>query len=486
MKLLIEYLSDYAKTQPDALFAADDGGRALTYSQAWTRARQVAGRLACGFGISRGDRVVVRCMQSVDYLTLCLACNLMGAVFVPIEDKASGDRVLDIVTETGCSLYVSRAAEEVPVRNALYADLEGEGELPGEFAFPDPDSVSEILYTTGTTGKSKGIVITHRANIALAENVKYGVAMRRGNVELIPLVMSHSHGLRTFYANLLNGSAVIITNGVMIVKRLFRLMDEYGVTSMDLSPSAAQFMIKLSKDAFWAKAAKLDYIEIGTAALPEELKRQLAENLPGVHLYNFYGSTESGRSCVLDFSVDTGRHKCIGKATRNTEIVFTDEARRVVQATPEQPGLLASRGPMNMLCYWQNEALSARTLIDGYVCTNDMGYFDADGYVYVLGRQDDVINFGGLKISPSEVEDVVLGYPNVAEAALVGQEDATAGQIPKLYVVPREGAFDIDDFWAFLNGRVDRAKQPKAVEVLDELPRTFNGKVDRKALARRK
>lgn len=484
MKTLIETLSNYANTQPDALLAADGNGSRLTYGEAWRRAGGIAERLASAYGIRRGDRVVIRCAQRVEYLLLYLACNLLGAVFVPIEDKASAERILDITGETECALYVGKTSVELSVPCADYADFDADGAGLSEIAFPDPDSVSEILYTTGTTGKSKGIVITHRANVALAENVMYAVAMRRANVEMIPLVMSHSHGLRTFYANLLNGSAIIITNGVMNVKGLFRMVDEYGVTAMDLSPSAAQFLIKLSKDTFWEKARKLDYIEIGTAALPEELKDQLVQNLPGVHLYNFYGSTESGRSCALDFSVETGRNKCIGRPTKNTEIAFTDEDRRVVEATPEKPGLLASRGPMNMNCYWKNEALSAKILVDGYVCTNDMGYIDADGFVYVIGRQDDVINFSGLKISPSEVEDIVLQHPNVAECALVGKEDPSVGQVPKLYVVAKEGAFDEDAFWAFLNERVDRAKLPKTVDVIAELPRTYNGKVDRKALAK--
>ncbi len=115
MKTLIEYLSSYAQTQPEALLAADSFGNRLSYAQAWRRAGVVAHRLVNGFGIHRGDRVALRCQQSVEYLVLCLACNLSGAVFVPVEEKASRDRLLDIVTETGSALYVGKVAEEVPV-----------------------------------------------------------------------------------------------------------------------------------------------------------------------------------------------------------------------------------------------------------------------------------------------------------------------------------------------------------------------------------
>lgn len=483
MKTLAEVFFDYAQTQPDALFAADGSGAFLTYAQALARARHVAARLRDGFGVRRGDRVVVRCAQSVGYLTVYLACNLLGAVIVPIEDRASGERIQSIAGETECALCVSGIAEKTVEPTVSYRELEaGDGVLEA-IEFPEPESVSEILYTTGTTGKSKGIVMTHRANVALAENVRYGVAMKPGSVELIPLVMSHSHGLRTFYGNLLNGGAVVLTNGVMNIKGLFALMERFGVTALDLSPSAAQFLIQLGQASFWEKARKLDYIQIGTAALPEALKKTLADNLPGVRLYNFYGSTESGRTCVLDFNAERDREKCIGRPAKNAEIIFTDDDRHPVDATPEHPGLLASRGPMNMERYWKNEALTGGILVNGFVCTNDMGYFDAQGFAYVVGRRDDVINYAGIKISPGEVEDVVLQYPGIAETAFVGRKDPAVGELPVLFVAPSDGGFDLEAFNAFLRARVDRSKLPKAVEVVEALPRTFNGKIDRKKMA---
>ena len=486
MKTLVEYLASRAETRPDALFAADGAGGRLTNEEAWALARRMAGAMASGSGVKAGDPVVARCAQRVEYLALCMACNLLGAVFVPLEEKASGERKLEILQETGAVLYVSMAEEETGIPAVTYAALREMDAPLCPVSFPPEDSVSEILYTTGTTGKSKGIVITHRANIALAENVRCGVSMRPDSVEMIPLAMSHSHGLRTFYANLLNGGGVVVTDGVVKIKALFELMDRERVTALDLSPSAAQFLIRLGRDAFWEKARALDYIEIGTAALPEELKEELIAHLPGVRLYNFYGSTESGRTCVLDFSQERDRKKCIGKPTKNAEIIFTDEQRHPVAATGEQPGLLASRGPMNMTGYFRSEELTREVLIDGFVCTNDMGYMDEQGFVFVLGRLDDVINCSGIKISPGEIEDIALQVPGVAEAACVGKADPTAGAIPWLYVVAKEGSvLSAEELQAFLGQRIERGKMPRTVEVIEELPRTYNGKINRKELAKR-
>lgn len=479
MNTLIDILKHYAETQPKNLFAADINGY-ITYEQAWKNAVNVASRLKNDYGITRGDRVLIQCDQSIEYLSVYLGCILHGAIFVPIEDNVSGERIKTIADEVECRLLINIKGEKPATTSK---ELIQSSDEPYDLKLPNPDDIAEILYTTGTTGVSKGIVLTNKANIALAENIKYGVQMKEHNVELLPLVMSHSHALRTFYANLLNGGAVVLANGVMNVKEIFRMMKDYGVTSVDLSPSAAQILIKLSKGLFWEKAKDLDYIEIGTAALNENLKEQLVQNLPGVRLYNFYGSTESGRVCVLDFSREVGKKNCIGKPAKNALIIFTDDDRKPKTATSDDPGLLASSGLMNMTGYWKNKKLTDETIVDGFVCTNDMGYFDEEGYAYIVGRRDDVINYNGIKIAPSEIEEVVVQYCGIAEAACVGKEDPVCGQIPKLFVVPENiNLFNISDFKSFLAEQLDRTKLPKTIEIIDKLPRTYNGKIDRKEL----
>ncbi len=486
MMTLVEILSRYAEEQPDTYLAADSLGVSLTYSESWSKVRKVATALNLQWHLAKKDCVMALCNQSVDYLVLYLACVLAGCVFVPVDKQATVERINMIAEETGSKLFIIPNKKEA-YYNLLVAEYSEVLSFSGpanDFQFPDPDDIAEILYTTGTTGRSKGIAITNRANIALAENVKFGVSMRKNNVELIPLTMSHSHGLRTFYANLLNGSTVVLTNGVMNVKQVFQLMEQFKVTSLDLSPSAVQFLIRLAKDMFWQYAKKLDYIEIGTAHLPEELKSELVENLPDVRLYNFYGSTESGRVCALDFNAHRDKKKCIGKPSRNAEIIFTDDERKPIQASLDTPGLLASRGPMNMTGYWKNEDLTRKILINGYVCTNDTGYIDEEGYVYVLGRKDDVINFNGTKISPVEVEEAAMLHEGVSEAACVGKPDAVAGQIPRLFIVPKDKKiFNVNEFTRFLGEHIDKNKMPKNIFLLDELPKTFNGKLNRKELS---
>lgn len=484
MKSMVEVLFCHVQAQPDKLFVADDMGHEYSYEAFWSKVRHVACNLINMFDIKPGDKIMAECNQDAAFLIVDFACELIHAVFVPIEKDASRDRKCTISEETESVLWIyKRDTQPDFIRNVTYDELFTDNGILEKYSFPSENDIAEILYTTGTTGTSKGISISHKANVAVADNVMHGVHMKPLNVEMIPLPISHSHGIRCCYANLLNGSSIILTDGLMIVKNIFKLIDKYNVTAMDLSPSAVSLLIKISKGRFWEYGKKLDYIQIGTASLVESLKQQLVNELPGVHLYNFYGSTESGRSCVLDFSVDCGRLNCIGKPTQNSHIIFTDENRMEIKATIQNPGLLASKGDMNMTGYWKQPDLTQEIMRDGYVYTNDLGYMDKDGYIYVLGRNDDVINYNGIKIAPTEIEEAAVNYNGVSDAGCVPQSNPLVGQVPMLFIaVESEELFNMQDFMSYLGEHLDGNKMPKRVEILNEIPRTYNGKIQRKKL----
>lgn len=461
----------------------DSKGREFSYGQAWSIVKKIAAGLMNRQGIVARNTIMVECNQNAEFLFINFACELIGAIFIPVEAEASVERKSLICKETKSVLwlYNCEPLEFITSIEQKSTLLWNEENMP--VMFPDRHVITQILYTTGTTGKSKGIALTNMANMALAENIKYGVNMKEDNVELIPLPISHSHGLRCCYANLLNGSTIVLTDGLLRIKDIFRMFDQYSISAMDLSPGAVELLLKLSKGKFWEYGRRLDYIQIGTASLSEELKEKLINELDGVRLYNFYGSTESGRSCVFEFSKNLGMKNCIGRATKNAEIMFADEEGNAMQATREKPGLLASKGPMNMQCYWGNPELTKQVLREGYVFTNDLGYIDSNGYIFVLGRNDDVINCNGIKIAPEEIEDVAKEYEGVLDAACVPRKDVIAGQVPKLFIqVVKQEQFLLGEFAKYLGNRLDGNKVPKEIVFAEKIPRTFNGKIQRNKL----
>lgn len=486
---VVAAVSAHAASKPDALCMADPK-KSLTYGEAWAAVSGLAAHL--GTLAPAGSYVVMECNQRCEFIVAMLALQLAGFIPVPLERNAADSRVEEICADTKAALFIGAkkrdCAGQLPyfdLGEACAYALDGDPSTCG-FAMPAPDAVAEILFSTGTTGKSKGIVITHRNNVAIAQNIACGCEAKPGNVEMIPVPLSHSHGLRTVYSNLAAGNAFVCCDGVLAVKVMFNLIEQYHVTAMDLVPSMLSIIFKLTKDRLGDYADQLDYVELGSAPLAEEDKEHLAAVLPTTRLYNFYGSTESGRSCVLDFAAMKDKPSCIGRPAVNATFIVVDEDRNPIESSADNMGLLASSGPMTMKCYFNAPELTAQTLQDGFIYTKDLGYIGDDGLIYMLGRADDVINFGGIKISPEEIEHEVAKSPIVKDCALIAKKDPISGQVPKLYITLEEGAeYVAKEFKAFLAQALDANKQPQSVEVIDEIPRTYNGKIKRKELAGR-
>lgn len=435
--------------------------------------------------ICPGDSVLVECTQDTAFVALDLACELLGAIFVPLEKKATNERVKGIFSETKakCILGESDYAFVGAYYNVNEFFKSAEKQPASvEKGSEKPLLPAEILFTTGTTGQPKGIIISHVANIAVAENICCGVEMKANTVELIPLPLSHSHGLRTCYANLVNGSTAVIMDGVMNVGLFFKLIEEYKVNAIDISPTLAKLLLKIAKKGLLKCADVIDYIEIGTAVLEDETKQQLKTIFPKARLYNFYGSTEAGRTCVLDFNSfdETG---CIGFPAKNASFYIVDDKRSVIHSSKDNPGLIAVAGKMMMDGYLNSEELTKETLVNGILYTNDLGYVDENGRIYVIGRQDDIINYKGIKIAPEEIESVALRFDGISDCACVPIPDKVCGQVPKLFIsVDPAYLYDEKRFIAYLKENLEASRIPAQIEVIDKIPRSSNGKLQRKRL----
>ena len=503
----------YASLRP-SVYAVIDKKGPHTYEQLWDEITLCA-QLLKEHGVGQGDRVVMECTQDALFLSVNLSCQLLQAIFVGVERRIAPGRLAEIVRQTEPAMLLTARTLGGPGKTGLDAEApSGDGavcqctvkefealleekhaqkseqtivETEASVQSLDPETVSEILFSTGTTGTTKGAVLTNRANVANAQNIIDGVHMGQDAVELIPLPINHAHGLRTSYAHLLNGSTALIVNGITFPRLVFEQMEKYSANAIDLSPSAAQMLMNTSADRLKEISGKIEYVEVGAAFLPESTKQMLKECFPASRLYNCYGSSESGRTCNLEFNKDDRGSGCIGLPVPNAAFVVMDAEGKPMQSDAEHTGRLASAGPMNMSGYWKAPELSEQTLRDGYVLTADVSYIDKDGYIYVLGRQDDVIVYKGIKISPEEIEEAAMGCSMVADCACIPEADEVAGQVPKLFVVPADrAAWQEAELFAYLKEHVDDNRMPRTIVLIDEIPRTYNGKVLRKELAKGK
>lgn len=485
---ILEAILFHAENQPDRICLADDEKKVsyLEYAILIRRYAAVFEEL----GIHRGDRVLVEANQTIDYLAVQMGLQALGAIFVPVEHNCAGHKIRSFADAAHVyAIIVNKNEESYETAITLTHDTLIERAAKADpitiETLPSADDVCEILFSTGTTGKEKGIVITQQNNIALAQNVMHGVEMQKDNVEMIPSPMNHSHGLRRYYGNMYNGSTVILLGSVMNLRTFFANMDQYGVNSMDLVPSALSVVLRLSKDKLSEYSDRLRYIQLGSAPIPEGDVDKICSLLPHTHLYNFYGSTESGCTMIYDFNRADAKKKCIGKPTCNTTLLVVDDERQPIASDAEHTGLIATSGPMNMLCYWEDEAETARAMENGVVYSSDMGYVDENGDVILVGRKGDIINVGGNKVSPDEIEDLAKKMPGIADCGCVGVPDRSKGMVPKLFVKMKpKTEFDEKEISAFLRKGLEPYKVPVYIEKISKIPRTFNGKLLRRELGK--
>lgn len=483
---VVEAVFSHAENTPDKLCLADET-RSVTYSQYKEEICKMASHLV-SLGVEKSDRVLVEASQTVSYLGLELALQLIGAVFVPIERNCAWNKIVRLISVSGAKFAVTMkpAQENVEVKVLTLAEIVKASEKEEQYkygSFPESDDVSEILFSTGTTGAEKGIIISHDNNIALAENVMYGVKMLEDNVEMIPSPLNHSHGLRRYYGNMVKGATVILITGAMNVLKFFQMMDQYKVNSLDLVPTALSVLLKLSKNKFAEYKDIIRYIQFGSAPLVVADMEAIKGMLPNTRLYNFYGSTESGCICIYDFNTDKDKPKCIGKPAHNVKIVIVDEDRNEIESSPDSTGLVASFGRMNMLGYWNDEAETAKVMADGFVYSNDEAYFDEDGDIILLGRKGDVINTGGNKVSPEEIEEAARKHESVTDCGCIGVPDSIKGSVPKLFVQIKDGyEFEPISLRTHLTTLLEPYKVPEYIVQIDKIPRSFNGKILRRVL----
>ena len=487
MECIEEYLSMFADRSPDktAVIVKDEF---TSYGRFWEYVRGFARYLAEICEVKRGECVVVKTTQTLSYAISYFSIHLCGGIFVPLEKNITDEKALEIIKETGANVYIS--LQRLMQEKMVWVSCKDVGRLGNEYfdaswsyQFPKMDDSADIMYTTGTTGKAKGVEVTHRVLLATAENYITGFAIKPDNVIAVPGPMNHVNALRKLYTSIMNGSAIVILNGMLSVKAFYHALDEQGVTSLCLPPAYCRMLWQVSGDKLAEYAGQIDFVECSTAPVMESDKETLRRQLPNSRLYNNYGLSECGAMVMYDFNQYRDKLQgCVGKPMVNSHVIIVDESRREITSSPEHMGLIANRGKINMKGYWKNPEITASVMQDGYVYTNDIGYFDEDGFLYVAGRKNDTINIGGLKVEPTEVEEKAFLYEGIQDCICVPIQDDIAGENLKLFVVMKPGySLDIESVASFMRNELEDYKVPKVYEEIAEIPKNYVGKPDRNA-----
>jgi len=447
-----------AERRPEAE-AVVDGDVRLTYAELRERAARLAGGLA-ERGVATGDRVaaVVRCRrQSVE---LYWACQWLGATFVPLSHRVSQADLDYCRADCGAKAWFDVDVDLEP----LYGD-----EHPGALD-RDEREESLMLYTSGTTGRPKGVPRSHRADRAggLSQALQHGY--RHGDRTLGVMPLYHTMGVHSLIAMSLIGGCYVCQPDWDAGEAL-RLIERERITSLYLAPTLFHDLVvhPARADHDLSSVETLAYAGAAmTSALVERCVQAFSPRL----FVNHYGSTE-----IYTFSVhrdQAAKPGCAGRASVNARLRLDENGEILCHMSSDE----AFTG------YWNRPDADAKAIADGWYRTGDVGQLDEDGDLWIVGRVDDMIISGGENIHPLEVEEVLARHPGVREVAVIGAPDERLGQRVVAVVVAAETGLDADalDRWCLDSPTLARFKRPREYRFVDALPKSPSGKILRRML----
>lgn len=331
------------------------------------------------------------------------------------------------------------------------------------------------LYTTGSTGKPKGVVISQRAVMANSENLIEGHGYSANTFFLIAGPMDHlGCWSKIFPTLMMGGTLCILKDGMKDIQAFFDAADSaarYGSPRVAtfLVPSNVRILMNQAADQLQLHADSIDFIESGGAPLAQSDMQRLCEFLPNTRLYNTYASTETGVITTYNYNDGKCLSGCLGKPLKHTSVFITSQ------------GTIACKGATLMNGYENEPELTAEVMRDGIVYTADNGFIDAEGMLHIEGRTDDIINTGGFKVAPPEVEEAALSHPMVKDCICISQPHPILGQAPALLVVLNEGySLDKRQLALHISSKLERYKVPTYYMEVPSIERTSNGKLNRK------
>ncbi|MGO4620499.1 class I adenylate-forming enzyme family protein [Ensifer sp. 2YAB10] len=474
----------------------------------------LSGRLAAALaraGVKRNDRVLVFMDNCWEAAVSIFAILKAGATFSPINASTKSDKLAYIITDCEAAAILTQAKLMPTVTEAqalsgksdifIASTAAPNGQTPAnaisfdaclaEAAMPvlhggiDVD-LAMLIYTSGSTGRPKGVMMTHRNIDAASESITTYLRNEPDDIILNVLPLAFDYGLYQLLMAIRIGATLVLEKSFAFPHAIFERIREEGVTGFPLVPTMAAMILQM-RDLEPGFLPSLRYLSNTAAALPPPHIARLRELFPGARLYSMYGLTECKRCTYLPPEELDRRPGSVGIAIPNTEaFVVDDEGKRV---PPGVPGELVIRGPHVMQGYWRNDAATERMLRPGpnpwekVLYTGDLFQTDEEGFLYFVGRKDDIIKTRGEKVAPKEVETVLHTHPGIAEAVVVGVADPVLGHAIAALVVRSDLSLSDKDIIRHCTRHLEDFMVPKIIEFRTELPKTDTGKVSRRLAA---
>lgn len=469
----------------------------IAYAELEARVSRFA-RALDDLGVKRGDTVALMLDNCPEFIVTFFACGYLGAVVIPVnifyKERELAYLLRDsgavaLVTNPAFAEYYSKIGEKPEALRWLivngeyregmsFADLES-GAAAGPFeALGREEDVAEILYTSGTTGDPKGTMLTHANLLFHADAIIQVLELDEDDRSLVVVPLFHGYGITVMLCTFLCGSSFVLLNPFDPIE-VFEAIQKHGITFLPMVV-AMYFVVYHHPQRGEYDLSTLRIGISGASAMPAQLMADCSEAL-NIRILEAWGLTECSASATMQRMGMPYKEGSVGVAHPGVKVALMDEDGNLLG--PGEVGELVIQGPLVMKGYFKKPEETREALRGGWLHTGDMGYRDEDGYFFMVDRKKELINVGGEKVFPREVEEVMYRHPAVAEAALVPGPHEKLGEVPVAVVALKPGTeLSSEELIEYLEGQLARFKVPRQVVFMESLPKNPIGKILKKDL----
>jgi long-chain acyl-CoA synthetase len=498
---LASRLKEHAHSRGDAI-AIVHGELRVSYKELWETTKSIIGYLLEN-GIDRGDRVAVLLPNSYEYIASYYAIIALGAVAVPLNTQAKQRDLTNWIKHAGAKWLIADAdnSELSAILDSYTgkALLNRKGKrLAGRIKWntieqlvkrPATDNVeidecveeshvATIIYTSGTTGQPKGVTISHENLVCNTESIIRYLKLSDNDSIVNVLPFYYSYGNSILQTHIYVGGTLILANNMMYPRLVLQLIEKEAVTGFSGVPSTYALLLNRTRLGEF-DLSSLRYMTQAGGAMPPSNIERLINIIPDVKFFVMYGQTEAtARLSYLPPERLKDKMGSVGIAIPGVELeIRGKEGNRLEEG---QVGEIYARGENIMLGYWEDKKRSKEVLRDGWLKTGDLAYYDKDGYLYIVGRSSEMIKTGANRVSPTDIEEVIVAMDGIEEVAVIGIPDDILGQAIKVFVTrEKNSSVRKTEIMAFCKNNLANYKLPKVIDFVDKIPRTASGKIQR-------
>ncbi len=466
-------------------------------------------------GLKRGDRVAIYLDNTYANVVSLYAALVAGGAFIIINPQTKSDKLEYILNDSEAKILITDShlfSRLSPVftscrylKGMFYSVSDGNFIIPGKdgcfvrklfdsmgltnpISQPVstiPNDLAALIYTSGSTGNPKGVMMSHQAMLFAAQSISHYLRLDNSHILINVLPLAFDYGLYQVLMNVVHGASLVLERSFNYPAQIFNRVMDYSVTVFPGVPTIYASLISMHrrKPLLFPSVTRITNT---AAALPPDYNEELYSIFPNALIYRMYGLTECKRVCYLEPEKADLKPASVGKAIPGTETLILDTDGN--ECKPNETGTLHVRGPHLMMGYWKAPELSAKMLKTGLypgermLCTGDWFRKDEEGDLFFIGRSDDIIKSRGEKVSPVEVENVLISMKGIREAAVIGVDDDLLGQAIKAFVALDDKSITEIMIKKHCTDRLENFMVPKYIEILPELPKTESGKITKKGL----